>query len=83
MEASENSDDHEEYLAYIHEKIPEVSKKLNNLNNFIKRYWTDKIPFSTDKSMPQECVPFIFCKDFQTVKFVSSTDPKRVLVVFI
>ena len=83
MEASENSDDHEEYLAYIHEKIPEVSKKLNNLNNFIKRYWTDKIPFTTDKSMPQECVPFIFCKDFQTVKFVSSTDPKHVLVVFI
>ena len=76
MEASENSDDHEEYLAYIHERIPEVSKRLNDLNNFIKRYWTDK-------SMPQECVPFIFCKDFQTVKFVSSTDPKRVLVVFI
>ena len=76
MEASENCDDHEEYLAYIHERIPEVSKRLNNLNNFIKRYWADK-------SMPQECVPFIFCKDFQTVKFVSSTDPKRVLVVFV
>ena len=73
MEASENSDDHEEYLAYIHERIPEVSKSLNNLDTFIKKY----------SSMPQECVPFIFRKDFQTVKFVSSTDPKRVLVVFI
>ena len=83
MEASENSDDHEEYLAYIHEKIPEVSKNLNNLNNFIKRYWNEKIPFTEDKSMPQECVPFIFRKDFQMVKFVPSNDPKHMLVVFI
>ena len=73
MEASENSDDHEEYLAYIHERIPEVSKNLNNLDAFIKKY----------SSMPQKCVPFIFCKDFQTVKFVSSADLKHVLMVFL
>ena len=73
MEASENSDDHEEYLAYIHERIPEVSKNLTNLDTFIKKY----------SSMTQECVPFIFRKDFQMVKFVSSADSKHVMVVFL
>ena len=73
MEASENSDNHEEYLAYIHERIPEVSKNLNNLDTFIKKY----------SSMPQECVPFIFRKDFQTVKFVSSVNVEQVLMIFL